>query len=178
MKKLLLIIILTLSLNVYAYGKEDLKDKLFAKYYINGEEYSLDAKQQEIVEDYLNNENFTDDEVNTLYQKLEEIINLLKTQDNLLVSNYPKETKDSLKRIIQDITALTHVKVNINKERIIIYRSDGTEIIIDSPVKQTGFGNDLETKIVAISFLILLLGLIYLIGKMIRNVTKTKKCYS
>ncbi len=162
MKKLSLIALfvglLVLGTNVKAMTEAELKGKLFQTFEIGGKDYTLSDDQKVIVERYLEKNEISEADADTIWAKVQKALNVIKGQGNTNFTKYPQSVKNELKAIVEEISSETKVKATLTKEGLEVKNSDGTKVIIDTPVKRTGYETSKTAIIAGLSILIVAVG--------------------
>ena len=146
------------TVNVKALNEEGLKEKLFQTIEVGNGKYSLSNDQKKLVETYLEQNEISDKDAAVIGEKIDEAIAIIKKQGNINFTKYPQKVKNELKALVADISRDTKVKATLTKDGLIVKNSDGTETIITSLVKQTGYESSKTALIVGISFVIVAVG--------------------
>ena len=164
MKKIGLLIFIMVStlaigiVNVKALNAAGLKEKLFRTVKVGGHNYTLSDEQKVIVERYLNQNSISDHDATIIGEKVDAAINIIKGQGNTNFTSYPQSVKDDLKALVADISRDTDVKATLTKDGLTVKNFDGSTVLIDGPVKQTGYESSKTAIIIGISFLIVAVG--------------------
>lgn len=163
MKKIIIfIIIISSGLNIYANAIDDFKMKIREEIVIDGNSYALNSKQIEEIEDYLDNHDFTMSQIELLKSKYDEIIHIIKEENNLDFNNYKKANKEKIKQIFLDVIDIINIKGSISKEGVRVFLDNNKEIRLEKLVKDTAitFNGTNIIELIAI-VLFISLGLLY-----------------
>lgn len=162
MKKLSLIALfvglLVLGTNVKAMTEAQLKEKLFQTFEVGGKDYTLSDDQKIIVERYLEKNEISETDADTIWTKVQKALNVIKGQGNTNFTKYPQSVKNELKDIVEEISTETKIKATLTKEGLEVKNSDGSTVIIDTPVKRTGYETSKTAIIAGLSILIVAVG--------------------
>ena len=146
--------------NVKALNEAGLKEKLFQEVKVGKGTYTLSDAQKVIVERYLDQNEISDADCTLIWEKVEAALNIIKGQGNVNFTKYPQNIKDQLKALVDEISRGTNnrVKATLTKDGLTVLNSDGTKVVIDGPVKQTGSETSRTAIIAGISILIVAVG--------------------
>ena len=164
MKKLNILFVTVISLfligtvSVNALTENDIKEKLFQTIKVGGEEFKLTNGEKKIVEDYLEQNEISDADATIICEKIDAAINIIKGQGNVNFKNYPQNIKNDLKALVNDISNSTSVKASLTKEGLIVRNNDGSTVVINTLVKQTGYETSKTALIIGLSFIIVAVG--------------------
>lgn len=146
------------TFSVKALNEKELKEKLFQTIEVGGEKYSLTNADKKIVETYLEQNEISDEDATFIGGQIDKAIVIIKGQKNVRFTKYPQSVKDELKGLVAEISTKTSVKATLTKDGLTVKNQDGTETVITTLVKQTGYSGSKTAIIVAISFLIVAVG--------------------
>ncbi len=146
------------TVTVKAAGETDIKNKLFQTIKVGNDEFKLNDGERKIVEDYLEQNEISDAHATIICEKIDSAINIIKGQGNVNFKKYPQKVKDELKDLVDDISNSTSVKASLTKEGLIVKNSDGSTVVINSLVKQTGYESSKTAMIIGLSFIIVAVG--------------------
>jgi len=146
--------------NVKALNEAGLKEKLFQEVKVGKGTYTLSDAQKVIVERYLNQNEISDADCALIWEKVEAALGIIKGQGNVNFTKYPQNVKDQLKALVNQITTGTNnrIKATLTKDGLTVQNSDGTKVLVDGPVKQTGSETSRTAIIAGISILIVAVG--------------------
>lgn len=146
--------------NVKALNEAGLKEKLFQEVKVGNKTYTISDSQKVIVERYLDQNEISDADCTLIGEKVDAAIRIIQGQGNVNFTNYPQRVKDQLKALVDDITTGTNnrVRATLTKDGLTVQNTDGTSVLVDGPVKQTGSETSKTAIIVGISILIVAVG--------------------
>ena len=146
------------TLNVKAMTETELKDKLYQTVTVGGKKYTLSDEQKVITDRYLEKNEISSKDADIIWEKVQKAINIIKEQGNTNFTKYPQSVKNSLKALVAEISSETSVKATLTKDGLEVKNSDGSNVIIDGPVKRTGYETSKTAIIAGISILIVAVG--------------------
>lgn len=170
----ILLILLFTCFNVRALNKSELETRILGEFNIGGQIYSLSDGQKVIVKRFFRQTEISDYDAFYINQKIDEVINIVEQEGNINFRNYSDSNKTALKKIVADIYANTSIKGTLSKKVLSVFNNEGNSLLVDGIVKQTGYEESVIAKIVGISYIIVLIGLLLFIHqwRMNRNATK------
>ena len=146
MKKIGLIAILLVTLfvgeNASAITKDDLKASLSAGYNVNGQIVYLPAKYLATAEQYIDNNNLSQNDMNYINNKIAEAAAIFQTANATKVTQLTSAERNKLSDLFRDINNNTDVKVvfNANGDPVAVMNLDGTSFALPTfgnPIKYT-----------------------------------------
>ena len=146
------------AFNVNALTKADLKEKILGTVEINGKEYSLPSDKRKLAEDYIDKNEISDEDATYIAGKIDEAIKVAQEEKSTKFVDFSESAKEKLVEMVTDISKNTSVKASLTKEGLLVKNTDGTEVLVTSLVKQTGYESSKTAIIVAISFIIVAVG--------------------
>ena len=146
------------TMNVKALDEAGLKDKLFQTIKVDNGSFALSSGERKTVETYLEQNEISEADATYIGQKIDKAIEIIKGQGNVNFTKYPQSVKDELKALVADISANTSVKATLTKDGLTVKNADGSEVVITSLVKQTGYESSTTAIIAGISILIVAVG--------------------
>ncbi len=146
MKKIIALFLIIITgastVTVNAMTKEELKNKLFATYDLNGHELRASEDYKVQFERYLNQNELSESDMDYIAEKFDEAIKILQSENISSLEEITISQKSKLIPLINDVTNRTSVKATVAKNTVIIYNQDGTEFTrVTFLVKQTGHSN-------------------------------------
>ena len=146
--------------NVKALNEAGLKEKMFKEVKVGKHTFTLSDDQKVIVERYLDQNEISDADCTVIGEKYDAAIRIIQGQGNVNFTKYPQNVKDKLKALVDEITRGTNnrIKATLTKDGLTIQNTDGTKILIDGPVKQTGSETSRTAILCGISILIVAVG--------------------
>lgn len=146
------------SIKVDALTSSELKDKLYQEVTVGGHTFTLSDSQKVIVDRYFRENAITDADATYIGIRVDKAINIVKQEGNVDFKNYPQSTKDALKALVLEINTNTGVKATLTKDGLTVKNFDGTIVLIDGPVKQTGSNESVMRGISLVAFIVAIMG--------------------
>ena len=146
MKKIGLLIVLLVTLfagiDVNAITKDDLKKSLASGYDINGEIVYLPGKYLAVAEQYINNNDLSQNDMNYINNKIGEAVWVFRAAGKTKLRNLTQSERNKLSNLFRDINNNTDVKVvfDSNGTPTAIRNLDGTYFalpVIGNPIRYT-----------------------------------------
>lgn len=153
---ILAVIVLFSFIRVDALTSSELKEKLLDTVSIGENTYTLTDSQKVIVERYFNQNAISDSDATYIGERVDSAIRIIKNQGNVDFQNYPQSVKNELKNLVLEINNNTNVKATLTKDGLSLKNFDGSIVIINGPVKRTGYETSSEAFLVLLSFVIVI----------------------
>jgi len=162
MKKLSLIVLfvglLVLGINAKAMTETELKNKMFQVVQVGDGKYTLNDDHKVILERYLEENEISASDADIIWSKVQKALTIIKAQKHTDYTKYPQNVKDQLKALVAEISSETAVKATLTKDGLEVKNMDGSKILIDTPVKRTGYETSKTAIIAGLSILIVAVG--------------------
>ena len=150
MKKLLLLIIpfiIGLS-SVNAITKNELLERLTKSYEVNGVTFQATDSQRTLIERYLAQYEVSSKDADYVVQKLEEVLNVLKTSGKKSFYDLSTSDKQKIISLVADVATNTSIDVAIVSGELIVYvpNTNKGEVFYKAPVTPTANGEITQTN--------------------------------
>ncbi len=158
MKKLLtisivLLLLLSITNVVKAATKEQFIDYVTKEVTLNGKQVSLFTKAQKVkLEQYLKQNDLSEDTLNYLEGKFDEGVKILKEAGVTSYKELKGAKRQELTSLVNDVSKTTKIKININSNGTVdVYNLDGTKFTTEDldMIKKTGATNYIYIPVIA-----------------------------
>lgn len=150
----LFVVMFFVNIKVDALTANELKDKLYQEITVGGHTFTLSDSQKVIVNRYFLVNNISDADATYIGLRVDRAIQIIKEQGNTDFKNYSQSAKDELKSLVLEVNANTMVKATLTKDGLTVKNFDGTIVLIDGPVKQTGTSESIMSTITLVACII------------------------
>ena len=166
MKKLFMISLVMFGLvfgikSVNAMTEEELITKMTKAYTINGSEYKMDDADIVLLKRYLKEYDLSSADADYISSKVDAAISIVKKSGKTNFKDFSKQTKEDLKKLVEDVSANTSVKASVTSGSVVVYTPEGTKTFaeVTKLVKQTGTSISISNIVIAgISLIVVLAG--------------------
>lgn len=167
----LLALLFFINIDVKALTANELKEKILGTIEVGGHTYTLDDNQKVIVERYFNENTISDADATYIEARINTAISIIQGEGNVNFTNYSPSTKQALKDLVKEIYLNTSVKATLTSEGLEILNSDNTKVLINGPIKQTGYTESIMPIAVSLSLFIVIAGMFLMLRqvKLVNN---------
>lgn len=151
----LFVVMMFLNIRVSALNASELKDKLYQEVTVGGHTYTISDSQKVIVDRYFMENAITDVDATYIGVRVDKAIEIIQGVGHVDFKNYPVSAKNELKSLVLEINANTQVKATLTKDGLTVKNFDGSIVIVNGPVKQTGSSESIMSIITLIAIIVL-----------------------